>query len=781
MKQKHILTVAALAAILATSCEKKSPDLNGKIAELERKANEAVERQKDLELQIETQKLAAERDAIERERMQIEDARIALEQQKGAVADAEAERIRQREIVLANREGKVEQLQNSLQQKESDLSNRSQQLSDKEQEIAGRGAMDFTDDNVQRTPVGDYGMFYDSLSSYGSWFESPTYGYVWQPIVVRDSSWRPYTRGRWVCTDSGWTWISEEPFGWATYHYGRWTLLRGRGWVWVPGSEWAPSWVSWRSSGTRIGWAPLPPETLAYRNNRWDSSVDVTFGIGALWFNFVETRNFSNPIYRHCLPYSQNNIYIDQTVNITNIYVQNRRVICGGPVYRDVCRQIGRPVPYYRLDMDHRGRPGRDSMSMQPRFDGDRLRVSAPNMDVAWNDGLKPNHVKGRLDQETVERPQPLNPEVSEQFRKSRDERRRNADESINELGGRERFNTQRLERLEQNRRQADQEAKLIALKKETEKQPVTGNAQIPSEDIGKGKRNTNGQVSQIPLPEQERTKPADNSRELRKQREELAAQQEELRKQKPAARPGDSPNITSPAVVPQAPADNTRELRKQREELAAQQEELRKQKPATRPGDSPNITPPAVVPQAPADNSRELRRQREELAAQQEQARLQQQERAAREQQARQQQLQETTRGQQQQEAQENARRQQQDEAQKQQLETQQQARQQQLENARRVQQDEARKQQLEAQQQARQQQMEEARREQQREAQQQQQQARQQQMEESRREQQREAQQQQQQARQQQMEESRREQQREAQQQQQQDSSDSDKRRGR
>ena len=80
-------------------------------------------------------------------------------------------------------------------------------------------------------------MFYDSLSSYGSWFETPDYGYVWQPVVVRDSDWRPYTRGRWACSDRGWTWISDEPFGWATYHYGRWALLRGHGWVWVPGSR----------------------------------------------------------------------------------------------------------------------------------------------------------------------------------------------------------------------------------------------------------------------------------------------------------------------------------------------------------------------------------------------------------------------------------------------------------------------------------------------------------------------------------------------------------------
>jgi hypothetical protein len=54
--------------------------------------------------------------------------------------------------------------------------------------------------------------------------------------------------------------MSEEPFGWATFHYGRWTRLRNIGWIWVPGDEWAPAWVSWRKSNDYIGWAPLPPE-----------------------------------------------------------------------------------------------------------------------------------------------------------------------------------------------------------------------------------------------------------------------------------------------------------------------------------------------------------------------------------------------------------------------------------------------------------------------------------------------------------------------------------------
>ena len=103
------------------------------------------------------------------------------------------------------------------------------------------------------------GVFYDRLASDGRWTEVSD-RYVWVPNGV-DRDWRPYTRGRWVYTRGyGWTWASNEPFGWATYHYGRWAFSKRIGWFWVPGTQWAPAWVAWRSSGDHLAWAPLPPE-----------------------------------------------------------------------------------------------------------------------------------------------------------------------------------------------------------------------------------------------------------------------------------------------------------------------------------------------------------------------------------------------------------------------------------------------------------------------------------------------------------------------------------------
>jgi hypothetical protein len=104
----------------------------------------------------------------------------------------------------------------------------------------------------------DFGFFYDDLAPYGRWIDRPSYGWVWTPTVV-DVGWRPYEDGHWVWTDQGWLWVSDEPFGWATYHYGRWYDDPDLGWAWVPGYEWAPSWVSWQEDPDYIGWAPLPP------------------------------------------------------------------------------------------------------------------------------------------------------------------------------------------------------------------------------------------------------------------------------------------------------------------------------------------------------------------------------------------------------------------------------------------------------------------------------------------------------------------------------------------
>ena len=111
----------------------------------------------------------------------------------------------------------------------------------------------------------DVAIFYDDLSQLGQWVDYENYGPVWRPSNVSED-WRPYTDGRWTPTNDGYVFESQEPWGWATYHYGNWMPTPGYGWVWVPGRTWYPSTVDWRTSPeseavdtSYVGWAPIPP------------------------------------------------------------------------------------------------------------------------------------------------------------------------------------------------------------------------------------------------------------------------------------------------------------------------------------------------------------------------------------------------------------------------------------------------------------------------------------------------------------------------------------------
>src|ERR1044071_9023353 len=109
-------------------------------------------------------------------------------------------------------------------------------------------------------PVESVDVFYDQLSPYGVWVDEPDAGRVFIPDVA---DYVPYVRGHWEYTNLGFVWVSTEPFGWATSHYGRWAYSRYFGrWYWLPDTEWGPAWVEWRETGTDFGWAPLPPEIV---------------------------------------------------------------------------------------------------------------------------------------------------------------------------------------------------------------------------------------------------------------------------------------------------------------------------------------------------------------------------------------------------------------------------------------------------------------------------------------------------------------------------------------
>ena len=162
------------------------------------------------------------------------------------------------------------------------------------------------------------------LDHYGSWQTVPQYGQVWTPTAV-PAEWAPYHAGHWAWVAPwGWTWVDDQPWGFAPFHYGRWAQINQR-WGWIPGpvaphAVYAPALVAFIggtiapgvqagveigaggvSLAGSIGWLPLGPNEVYY------------------------------PPYRPSLGYvrSINNGPVNQGVinHITNNYYNERRTV----------------------------------------------------------------------------------------------------------------------------------------------------------------------------------------------------------------------------------------------------------------------------------------------------------------------------------------------------------------------------------------------------------------------------------------------------------------------
>jgi hypothetical protein len=181
--------------------------------------------------------------------------------------------------------------------------------------------------------------FYEPLTPEGEWVVIGSYGRCWRPHHV-ESDWRPYCNGSWERTDAGWYWVSDEPWGWATYHYGRWDYSGQDGWYWVPQTQWAPAWVSWHEGGGYIGWAPLQPSVsisvngfVGYNESRISPRAYV----------FVQQNRFLEPV-RPSIVVVNNTTIIRNTRTVTNARIVNNRVVNEGPATAVIEKASGRKV-----------------------------------------------------------------------------------------------------------------------------------------------------------------------------------------------------------------------------------------------------------------------------------------------------------------------------------------------------------------------------------------------------------------------------------------------------
>jgi hypothetical protein len=160
------------------------------------------------------------------------------------------------------------------------------------------------------------GGFYDELAPYGRWVDC-TYGQCWVPGGV-SADWQPYTNGQWIYTTYGWTWASNDPWGASPYHYGSWAPIPGYGWGWVPGTIWAPAWVTWSYNANYVGWAPLPPSVVIGGSGYAGSAVVLS----PARYVFVPTNRFVGVnVASVRVPTLQSETIFRQTTQITRFSV----------------------------------------------------------------------------------------------------------------------------------------------------------------------------------------------------------------------------------------------------------------------------------------------------------------------------------------------------------------------------------------------------------------------------------------------------------------------------
>lgn len=194
-------------------------------------------------------------------------------------------------------------------------------------------------------------FFYGELARYGDWVLVEPYGWVWTPWGTAPG-WRPYTVGQWVYTPYGWTWVSDWPWGWAPFHYGRWAWHAPWGWIWIPGRVWAPAWVAWRHGPGWLGWAPLPPG-VEWRLGvgLWFGDVDLDLAIGANWWVFVAERDFLEPRpLRRAVPVARNPEILRQTRDVTRYEELGERVAVRSVPVEEIEGRTRRAVPRYEVE-----------------------------------------------------------------------------------------------------------------------------------------------------------------------------------------------------------------------------------------------------------------------------------------------------------------------------------------------------------------------------------------------------------------------------------------------
>ena len=194
---------------------------------------------------------------------------------------------------------------------------------------------------------------YEDLDEYGSWSYVAGYGPCWRPRgIVAD--WAPYRYGHWAYVGPwGWTWVEDEPWGFAPFHYGRWAFVSG-GWFWVPGPVvvrpvWAPALVAFVggshfSVGVGVGWFPLAPGEVYVPGYHVSRAYVNNVNITNTTVNVTKVTNVYNTVVINKNTTINNVTYVNQHVNNGVTVVSHDTFVNARPVSQNVMRVDAREV-----------------------------------------------------------------------------------------------------------------------------------------------------------------------------------------------------------------------------------------------------------------------------------------------------------------------------------------------------------------------------------------------------------------------------------------------------
>ena len=189
------------------------------------------------------------------------------------------------------------------------------------------------------------------LTNYGTWQAQPSVGTVWFPQVA--STWVPYREGRWAYVQPwGWTWVDNAPWGFAPFHYGRWSQFGGR-WGWVPQP------VSEPGYGYGGQYQPVyAPALVTFLGAAAGAFTAAAFASGAIGWAPLGIHEAYYPPYQVSPRYfgSYNRAYVPNynTFYRNNVSIENNRVS-----YRNVT------INNYGNNSGNGGRPGEEGFNRQ--------------------------------------------------------------------------------------------------------------------------------------------------------------------------------------------------------------------------------------------------------------------------------------------------------------------------------------------------------------------------------------------------------------------------------